>query len=82
MLAPLEPGGWVGDRGEEAGEQAPLLGADSAIGRGCGDGRLDDADGQQDDELLAEGGRYEELYRTQFEKPGSEHGELGWHHLA
>ncbi|MFJ8853998.1 ABC transporter ATP-binding protein [Streptomyces sp. NPDC102437] len=28
------------------------------------------------DELLAAGGRYEELYRTQFENPGAEHGEL------
>ncbi|WP_406015420.1 ABC transporter ATP-binding protein/permease [Streptomyces sp. NBC_00984] len=29
------------------------------------------------DELLAAGGRYEELYRTQFENPGTEHAELG-----
>ncbi|WP_405711141.1 MULTISPECIES: ABC transporter ATP-binding protein [unclassified Streptomyces] len=29
------------------------------------------------DELLAAGGRYEELYRTQFETPGAEHAELG-----
>ncbi|MFJ2586258.1 ABC transporter ATP-binding protein [Streptomyces sp. NPDC087538] len=28
------------------------------------------------DELLAAGGRYEELYRTQFENPGTEHGQL------
>ncbi|MCT2543713.1 MULTISPECIES: ABC transporter ATP-binding protein [Streptomyces] len=28
------------------------------------------------EELLAAGGRYEELYRTQFENPGSEHGQL------
>ncbi|MET7858591.1 ABC transporter ATP-binding protein [Streptomyces sp. NPDC005318] len=29
------------------------------------------------DELLTEGGRYEELYRTQFERPGAEPAELG-----
>ncbi|MFE4331141.1 ABC transporter ATP-binding protein [Streptomyces sp. NPDC056831] len=29
------------------------------------------------DELLAAGGRYEELYRTQFESPGTEAAELG-----
>lgn len=29
------------------------------------------------EELLAAGGRYEELYRTQFENPGAEHAELG-----
>ncbi|MCX4733034.1 ABC transporter ATP-binding protein [Streptomyces sp. NBC_01363] len=29
------------------------------------------------DELLAAAGRYEELYRTQFENPGTEHAELG-----
>ncbi|MDV9202019.1 ABC transporter ATP-binding protein [Streptomyces sp. Wh19] len=28
------------------------------------------------EELLAAGGRYEELYRTQFENPGTEHGQL------
>ncbi|MFD7529626.1 MULTISPECIES: ABC transporter ATP-binding protein [unclassified Streptomyces] len=28
------------------------------------------------EELLAAGGRYEELYRTQFENPGTEHGRL------
>ncbi|MEV5202313.1 ABC transporter ATP-binding protein [Streptomyces sp. NPDC053720] len=28
------------------------------------------------EELLATGGRYEELYRTQFENPGTEHGQL------
>ncbi|MCX4848943.1 ABC transporter ATP-binding protein [Streptomyces sp. NBC_00893] len=28
------------------------------------------------EELLAAGGRYEELYRTQFEDPGTEHGRL------
>ncbi|MFE7107261.1 ABC transporter ATP-binding protein [Streptomyces sp. NPDC057575] len=34
------------------------------------------------DELLAAGGRYEELYRTQFENPGAEHGELDRQPLA
>ncbi|MEU9316121.1 ABC transporter ATP-binding protein [Streptomyces sp. NPDC048295] len=34
------------------------------------------------DELLAAGGRYEELYRTQFEHPGAEHGELDRQPLA
>ncbi|MEU2836602.1 ABC transporter ATP-binding protein [Streptomyces sp. NPDC007076] len=34
------------------------------------------------DELLAAGGRYEELYRTQFENPGAEHGELDPQPLA
>ncbi|MEE1746944.1 ABC transporter ATP-binding protein [Streptomyces sp. NPDC006641] len=34
------------------------------------------------DELLATGGRYEELYRTQFENPGAEHGELDRQPLA
>ncbi|MET9660104.1 ABC transporter ATP-binding protein [Streptomyces sp. NPDC006510] len=34
------------------------------------------------DELLAAGGRYEELYRTQFENPGAEQGELGRQPLA
>ncbi|MCX4397620.1 ABC transporter ATP-binding protein [Streptomyces sp. NBC_01767] len=28
------------------------------------------------EELLAAGGRYEELYRTQFENPGTDHGQL------
>ncbi|SFX43909.1 ABC transporter ATP-binding protein [Streptomyces atratus] len=34
------------------------------------------------DELLAAGGRYEELYRTQFENPGAQHGELDRQPLA
>ncbi|MFE6665430.1 ABC transporter ATP-binding protein [Streptomyces sp. NPDC057697] len=34
------------------------------------------------DELLAAGGRYEELYRTQFAHPGAEHGELAPRSLA
>ncbi|MGW1409260.1 ABC transporter ATP-binding protein [Streptomyces sp. NPDC002403] len=34
------------------------------------------------DELLAAGGRYEELYRTQFEHPGAQHGELDRQPLA
>ncbi|MFE3943377.1 ABC transporter ATP-binding protein [Streptomyces sp. NPDC059118] len=34
------------------------------------------------DELLATGGRYEELYRTQFENPGAEHGALDRQPLA
>jgi hypothetical protein len=38
----------VGGRVEEAGEQAPLLGAYGAVGQGDGHGCLDDADGQQD----------------------------------
>ncbi|MFJ7198484.1 MULTISPECIES: ABC transporter ATP-binding protein [unclassified Streptomyces] len=34
------------------------------------------------DELLAAGGRYEELYRTQFEHPGAQEGELDRQPLA
>jgi ATP-binding cassette subfamily C protein len=39
------------------------------------DGRIVERGTHQ--ELLAAGGRYEELYRTQFERPGTEHAGLG-----